>query len=140
MPRYSTAATALAACAAALSIAAPAHAAEGALAFEVVDWHKVEIVEHAITDTAPGSCHSVPEETLSPERHQEFYRFTNGTERPVLIVRNSCEEFEADGRAEALRYVAPGDSIRELPERTKAVIVLREAAEGTPAEAARERR
>ncbi|WP_051059223.1 hypothetical protein, partial [Nocardiopsis lucentensis] len=138
MARYSTvAATSLAACALALSVATPAHAAEGTLTFEVIDWSKLKTTEHVIADAAPGSCHTVPEEVRAEERTTEFYRFTNNTESAVILVRNACDQFEANGRAQAVEYIAAGDTIRDLHPQAQSVIVLGAApAEAAPAEAA----
>ncbi|WP_198659216.1 hypothetical protein [Nocardiopsis sp. FIRDI 009] len=138
MARYSTAAaTSLAACALALSVTTPAHAAEGTLTFEVIDWSKLTTTEHVIADAAPGSCHAVPEEVRAEERTTEFYRFTNNTESPVILIRNACEQFETNGRAQAVEYVAAGDTIRDLHPQAQSVIVLGSApAEAAPDEAA----
>ncbi|OLT30613.1 hypothetical protein BJF83_07805 [Nocardiopsis sp. CNR-923] len=139
MVRFTTAAaTGLAACALTLSIATPAQAAEGSLTFEVVDWSQLKTNEHVITDVKPGSCHNLPEEVLKEAKNTEFHRFTNNTESPVILIRNSCDQFESNGRAQAIEYVSAGDTIREMDPAVQALLVLQNPADAAEAEEAAE--
>ncbi|MFI6577911.1 hypothetical protein ACIBFB_19145 [Nocardiopsis sp. NPDC050513] len=139
MVRFTTAAaTGLAACALTLSIATPAQAAEGTLTFEVIDWSQLKTNEHVITDAKPGSCHNLPEEVLEEAKNTEFHRFTNNTESPVILIRNSCDQFETNGRAQAVEFVSAGDTIRELDPAVKALLVLQNPADAAEAAEAAE--
>ncbi|MEV2277058.1 hypothetical protein AB0I72_15890 [Nocardiopsis sp. NPDC049922] len=139
MVRFTTAAaTGLAACALTLSIATPAQAAEGTLTFEVIDWSQLKTNEHVITDAKPGSCHNLPDEVIAEAKNTEFHRFTNNTESPVILIRNSCDQFESNGRAQAVEYVSAGDTVRELDPSVKALLVLQNPADAAEAAEAAE--
>ncbi|MBV2364971.1 hypothetical protein ACFPZ0_10270 [Streptomonospora nanhaiensis] len=113
--------------------AAPAHAAEGSITIEVLEYDSTENSDNwtrtetiVIEDPGAGSCHPLPEQWVNEDTQQErvIAKLHNGTDVTVMITKDPCDNLQGGLWPDDWFDLGAGQETFSVPHHMRSVVVL----------------